>query len=102
MFLLVICEIVGLFVNTLAADEKYSLCYWGYLQQQIQMQLSRKQKNFCESFAGLLKYASSFEHFGKKDDLHSSCISEVTYCEGRGSINVENGPFQKTHGESTC
>ena len=49
-FLLVICKILGLFVNTLTTDEKYSLLKKGNLTQTIQMQLSEKQKTFSEFF----------------------------------------------------
>ena len=46
MYLLVVSEILGLFVNTLAADDKYSLPNSENLWQPIEMQLSKKQKNF--------------------------------------------------------
>ena len=46
MSLLVICEILGLFVNTLTTDDKYSLRYKENLPQRSQMQLSKKQKYF--------------------------------------------------------
>ena len=46
MFLLKICEILWLFVNTLTADDKYSLRYRESLRQTIQVQLSKKQKTF--------------------------------------------------------
>ena len=38
--LLVICKILGLFVNTLTADGKYSLCNRENLPQTIQIELS--------------------------------------------------------------
>ena len=56
MFLLVICEIVGLFVNTLTADDKYSLRNSENLRQPIQMQLSKKS----QFFAAFLKCTSPF------------------------------------------
>ena len=43
MFLLVICEILRLFVNTLTADDNYSLRYRGDLPQLFQMELSKNQ-----------------------------------------------------------
>ena len=49
-FLLVICKILGLFVNTLTTDDKYSLLKKDNLTQTIQMQLSEKQKTFSEFF----------------------------------------------------
>ena len=50
MFLLVISEILGLFVNTLTADDKYSLHNTEALWHPIQMQLPRKQKIFLGFF----------------------------------------------------
>ena len=42
------------------------------------MQLSRKQKTFSNCFSAFLKSSLNFEHFIKKDDPHSLCISDVT------------------------
>ena len=39
-------SLLGLFVNTLTADDKYSLHDSENLGQSIQMQLSKKLKNF--------------------------------------------------------
>ena len=41
--LLVICKILGLFVDTLTEDGKYSLFNMNSLRQTIQMQLSNKE-----------------------------------------------------------
>ena len=86
--LLVICEIVGLFVNTLTANDKYSLHNRKNLPQPIQMQLSKKQKKFSQFCFAFLKFRSSFKIFEKIDDLHSLCISEITVCEKYGYIYV--------------
>ena len=48
MSLLVVCERFGLLVDTLTANEKYAPCNSENFLQQIQMQLSKKQKTFCE------------------------------------------------------
>ena len=64
--LLVICKISRLFINTLSADGKYSLFNRDNLTQPIQMQLSRKQKNFSEFFYAFLKSTSNFEDFQRK------------------------------------
>ena len=40
----------------------------------VQMQLSKKQKTFCQIFFALLKSTLNFKHLPKKDDPHSSCI----------------------------
>ena len=87
MFVLVICEILGLFVNTLTADDKYSLGKGENLRQPIEMQLSKKQETFSEFFVAFLKFRSSFEIFEKKDDFHSLCISEITDYESPISEN---------------
>ena len=44
MSLLMICEILGLFVDTLTADDKYCVRSSKNLPQPIQMQQSKKQK----------------------------------------------------------
>ena len=65
-FLLLICQISRLFPNTLSADGKYSLLNTDNLTQPIQMQLSRKEKTFCDCFSAFLKSRLNFEHFFKK------------------------------------
>ena len=47
----------------------------------IQMHLSQKQKIFFQSFFAFLESALNFEHFKKKEDVHSLCISEITVHE---------------------
>ena len=42
------------------------------------MQLSQKQKTFSQYFCAFLKSSLNFAHFQKKDDSHSSGISEIT------------------------
>ena len=68
--LLVICKVLGLFVNTLTADDKYSLLNRDNLTQPIRIQLSPKQKTFCEFSSAVLKSRLNFKHFRKKDDPH--------------------------------
>ena len=67
--MLVLCKILGLFVNTLSEDDKYCLLYNDNLLQPIQILLSQKQKTFSESFSGFLKSTLNFEHFEKKINL---------------------------------
>ena len=64
--LLVIWKISRLFPNTVIGDGKYSLFNRDNLTQPIQMQLSRKQKNFSEFFYAFLKSTSNFEDFQRK------------------------------------
>ena len=76
--LLLICKILRLFSNRLSADGKYSLLNTDNLMHPIQMKVSQKQKTFCDFFSAFLKSSLNFEHFLKKDDPHSWCISEIT------------------------
>ena len=76
--MLVLCKILGLFVNTLTDDDKYFLLYRDNLTQQIQILLSEKRKTFSHFFSEFLKSTLNFEHFQKKDDRHSRCISQIT------------------------
>ena len=79
--MLVLFQILGLFVNTLTDDGKYSLLYRDNLTQQIQILLSQKAKTFSQLFSEILKPTLNFEHFQKKDDPHSRCSSQMTVSE---------------------
>ena len=46
--------------------------------QTIQMLLSLKQNIFSQFFSAVFESALNFEHFQKKDDPQSLCISEIT------------------------
>ena len=59
----------GRFINTLTADDKYSLISSDYWMQTIQMHLSQEPKIFSEFFSAVLEYALNFE-ISKKDDPH--------------------------------
>ena len=72
---------MGLLVNTLPADKKYSVLNRDNLTIAIQMQLSEKQKNFSQFFAAFMKSRLNFDHFQTKDDPHSFCVSEITDSE---------------------
>ena len=73
-----------MFVNTLTADDQYSLLNRDNLTQPIRARLSEKQKAFFQFFLAFPKSTLNFEHFQKKDDLHSRFISEITHSEKRG------------------
>ena len=60
-----------LFVNTLTADDKYSLLNRDNLAQPIRTHLSQKQKPFYKFFFPFSKSALNLENFQKKDDPHS-------------------------------
>ena len=79
--MLVLCKILGLFLNTLTDDGKYSLLYRDNLTQQIQILLSQKPKTFSKLSSEIFKPTLSCDHFQKKDDPHSRCCSQITISE---------------------
>ena len=64
-------KILGLFVNTLAVNDKHYLLKRDNLTQAIQMQLCQKERNFSEFFFAFLKSIINFKDFTKKDDPRS-------------------------------
>ena len=76
-WLLVTSEVLGLFVNTLTADDKYYCFKRENFQQEFQMHLSQKAKNLASIFIPFLESTSNFQHFGKKCETHSSNFSEI-------------------------
>ena len=60
-----------MFINTLTADEKYSLLNRDKLTQPIRMPLSQKHMAFSQFFLAFLKATLNFQHFQKKVDPHS-------------------------------
>ena len=88
-----ICKILGLFVNSLSADDKYSLLNRDNLLQHIQMHLSQKPKIFAQFLFTFSKFRFNFENFQKKDDPHSWCIFELMESEKLGYIN---SPFRRS------
>ena len=75
--LLVICKILELSVNTLPADDKYSLLNKDNLTQPIQMQLSEKEKTFFNLFSGLMKFRLNFENFQKNKNLRADELTKL-------------------------
>ena len=51
--------------------------------RKFQMHLSQKENNFSQFSSPFFQSALNFEHFQKKDDPHSLCISEITDHERR-------------------
>ena len=47
------------------------------------MELLKNQKKLSECFTACLKFRLRFERFGKEDDPHSLCISEIIEYERR-------------------
>ena len=79
--MLVLCKTLGLFVNTLTDDGKYSVLYRDNLTQPIQILLSEKPKTFSQLSSEILRAILNFEHFQKKDNPDSRCISQITVSE---------------------
>ena len=73
-----------MFVNTLTADDKYSLLNRDNLTQPIRTELSQKETAFSQLLLAVSKSTLNFKHFEKKDDPHSLFISESTHSEKRG------------------
>ena len=71
------------FLNTLTANDKYSLNSKDKWMEKLQMHLSQKENIFAQFFSPFFESALNFEHFQKKDDPHSLCFSEITDDERR-------------------
>ena len=67
--MLVLCKILGLFVNTLTDKDKYCFLYRDNLRQPIQILLSHKEKTFSQFFSPFLKSTLNFVDFQKKMTL---------------------------------
>ena len=61
-------KILRLFVNTLTVNDEHYLLNRDNLKQQIQMQLSEKQKTFSEFFFAFLKSILNFGHLPKREN----------------------------------
>ena len=81
-------EILGLFVNTLTVDDKYSSRNIQNLTQQLQTAISQKQKKISGTFITYLKSRTNWDNFDKKDVFSSLSISEVIDAEKGGYLNV--------------
>ena len=68
---LVLGEMLGEFVNTLNADDKYPVEDSENLPLRIQMQVSKKQETFSECFVPFLEPTPNFKSFEKKGYCHS-------------------------------
>ena len=117
---LVICEVLRLFRNTLTADHMYFGYRWEKFLEQDQMVWSEKQKTFSQNFIACLKSALNFAQFEKKDQLHglnileflglkivvtsmpeSSCFRTPFQSQGvHGSQKVQKPTLQNFYGNS--
>ena len=92
-----------MFVNTLSADDKYSLLNRDNLVQPIQMQLSQKQKIFSRFFCVFSKSTLNFEHFEKRTTLIGHLYPKlrtlknvVRYMAKKSRFTA---PFDREHGK---
>ena len=92
----VICELLGQFVNTLTADYKYSLQNRENLSQQVPMQISMKMKTCSQFLIAFLKSTLNLEYFEKKNQSHSLSIPEIINCETGSYLNVQKAIFHST------
>ena len=81
---LVISQIIGVFHNTLTANDKYTVRDCVNLLSMIKMQFSLKHTIFSDFFVPFLESTSNFKHFEKKVDRHSYFMSKITDCERLG------------------
>ena len=64
-------------------NDTYSVNSKDKWMQKFQMHLFQKENNFSQFFSPFFESALNFEHFQKKDDPHSLCISQITDHEKR-------------------
>ena len=67
----VLGEILGVFLNILTSNGKYTVQDVENLQLSIEIQLSKKRKTFSQFFVLFVESTSNFKHFEKKHDGHS-------------------------------
>ena len=81
-------EILGLIVNRLTADDKYSRRNIQNLTQETQTAISQKQKTFSGIFITYLESIKNSEAFVKKVESASLSICEINDAEKSGYLNV--------------
>ena len=75
---------LGVFRNTLTANDKYPVQDCVNFSSPIKMQLSLKATIFSYFFVPFLESTSNFKDLEKKDDRDSYFNSEITHCERVG------------------
>ena len=73
-----ICQILGVFRNTLTTIDKYPFRDLENFLSPTQLQLSLKRKTSSDFLNPLMESTSNFKDFEKKDGLHSYFITKVT------------------------
>ena len=72
----------------LTANYEYSCNNTDDLPLPVQMELSGKLKRFSPFFIAFLESKLNFGHFEKKNQPHSTSISEVIYSQRRVHLNA--------------
>ena len=81
-------EILGLILNRLTADDKYSRRSIQNLTQELQTAISQKQNIFSGIIITYLKSITNSEAFVKKVESASLSICEIIDAEKSGYLNV--------------
>ena len=93
-FVLVRCKALLVFVNTLTADDKYSLLNRDNLTQPIRMILSQKQKAFSQFFPAFSKFKLNFENFQKKMTIIADLFPNICTPENVVRSLSKMSPFK--------
>ena len=101
--MLMLCKILGMFVNTLIDKDKYCLLYRDNLTQTIQILLSQKQKTFSHLFSPFLKPTLNFVDSKKKMTLIADACPKLP-CSKKviREMSVKSrfrGLFRSKHGK---
>ena len=87
---------LGLFVNTLTAEYTYSRRNMQTFTQQVQTQLSLKQKSFSGFFIAFQKFIWHGEHFQKKGESSSFSNSEIIDSKRGGYLSAWKALLQNS------
>ena len=99
---LLTCELLKQFFNTLTADYQYSRWNRENLWQQVPKHISRKMNVFSAFFIAFMKCTLNLEYFEKKDQSQSLSITEIINCKPGSYLNVQKAMFHATHWKTTC
>ena len=87
---------LGLFVNTLSAEYKYSRCNMQTFAQQVQTPLPLKRMIFSGFFIAFLKSTWNVEQFQKKGESSSLSICEIIDSKRGGYLSAWKALLQNS------
>ena len=93
---LVRSKILGLFVNKLTAEYKYSRRNMQTFAQEVQTPLSWNQKTYSGFFISFLKSTWNVEQFQKKGEFSSLSISEIIHSKRGGYLSAWKALIQNS------